>query len=139
MRVSSNYKFVILQLRLTDLCISLVMLFLVLIVIGLFFGVFPFFLVVFLLQAEEAELQKKAKEEEDKLKKLQSLFDGCRFFLSREVPREALTFVLRSFGGVVSWEETGSAGAPYPESDETITHEVVDRPTLSHRYLSRSV
>ena len=89
------------------------------------------------LQPEEAELQKKTKEEEEKLKKFQSLFEGCRFFLAREVPRESLTFVIRSFGGVVSWEETGSAGAPYPESDETITHQVVDRPSLSHRYLSR--
>ena len=91
------------------------------------------------LQPEEAELQKKAKEEEAKLKRLQGLFDGCRFFLAREVPREALTFVIRSFGGVVSWEESGAAGARYPESDNSITHQIVDRPTLSHRYLSRWV
>ena len=89
------------------------------------------------MQPEEAELQKKAKEEETKLKKLQGLFSGCRFFLAREVPREALTFVIRSFGGVVSWEESGAAGARYPESDENITHQVVDRPALTHRYLSR--
>ena len=90
-------------------------------------------------QPEEAELQKAAKEEDAKLKKLQSLFEGCCFFLAREVPREALTFVIRSFGGVVSWEESGASGAPFPESDESITHQVVDRPTLSHRYLSRLV
>ena len=90
-------------------------------------------------QPEEAELQKMAKEEEAKLKRLQSLFEGRRFFLSREVPREALTFVIRSFGGAVSWEESGSPGAPFPESDESITHQVVDRLALSHRYLSRLV
>ena len=85
------------------------------------------------------ELQKKAKEEEARLKELQGLFSGCRFFLSREVPREALTFVIRSFGGVVSWEESGAAGARYPECDEGITHQVVDRPSVTHRYLSRLV
>ena len=91
------------------------------------------------IQPEEAELQKKAKEEEAKLKKLQGLFSGCRFFLAREVPREALMFVIRSFGGVISWEESGTAGARYPESDENITHLVVDRPAVTHRYLSRLV
>ena len=91
------------------------------------------------LQPEEVELQKKAKEEEARLRGLQGLFNGCQFFLSREVPREALTFVIRSFGGVVSWEESGAAGARYPESDEGITHQIVDRPSVMHRYLSRLV
>ena len=93
----------------------------------------------FYFKPEEAELEKKAKDEEARLKRLQGLFEGCRFFLAREVPREALTFVVRSFGGVVSWEESGASGAPYPASDESITHHVVDRPTISHRYLSRLV
>ena len=91
------------------------------------------------MQPEEAELQKKAKEEEARLKRLQGLFNGCQFFLSREVPREALTFVIRSFGGAVSWEESGAAGVRYPESDEGITHQIVDRPSVMHRYLSRLV
>lgn len=34
----------------------------------------------------------KAQQDEDKLKKL---FEGLRFFLNREVPRESLAFVLR--------------------------------------------
>jgi pescadillo protein len=75
--------------------------------------------------------------EEEKLSQLKVLFKRCRFFLSRETPREALTFVIRSFGGVVSWDEDSAPGATYPESDESITHEVVDRPAQSHRFLSR--
>ena len=39
---------------------------------------------------------KKPKIEQAKLKKLQQLFKGCKFFLNREVPRESLTFIIRS-------------------------------------------
>ncbi|KAJ3634468.1 hypothetical protein Zmor_016464 [Zophobas morio] len=58
----------------------------------------------------------------------QKLFSGCTFFLGREVPRESLEFVIRSCGGVVSWE-----GLTYDEADPSITHHVVDRPTLAKR------
>ncbi len=87
-------------------------------------------------QPEAEAIHKKAAQEEGKKAKLKQLFEGCRFFLSREVPREALTFIIRCFGGVVSWE--GSATwSTYSESDMDITHQVVDRPAQSHRYLSR--
>ena len=71
------------------------------------------------------------------MERLKRLFEGCRFFLAREVPREALTFVIRSFGGLVSWEATDAPGASYPEADEAITHQVVDRPVQAHHFLSR--
>lgn len=50
-----------------------------------------------------AELAAKtgANAEADKFSKL---FDGLYFFLSREVPRYTLEFVIRSFGGQVSWQ-----------------------------------
>ncbi len=89
-------------------------------------------------QPEEEAIHKKAAEEEKKKTKLKELFKDCRFFLSREVPREALTFIIRCFGGVVSWDES-VAGSTYPETNMDITHQVVDRPTQSHRYLSRYV
>lgn len=38
------------------------------------------------------EVREKAQHEEDKHKKL---FEGLKFFLNREVPRESLAFVLR--------------------------------------------
>ena len=41
-------------------------------------------------------MRSAARREEQKLTRLKTLFDGCRFFLSREVPREALTFIIRS-------------------------------------------
>ncbi|KAK9916335.1 hypothetical protein WJX75_001357 [Coccomyxa subellipsoidea] len=63
-----------------------------------------------------------------------ALFRGLVFFLGREVPREALLLVIRSFGGTVGWQGEGS---PIEESDESITHQVVDRPTQGHRFLSR--
>lgn len=63
-----------------------------------------------------------------------ALFRGMVFFLSREVPREPLLLVLRAFGGVVAWSGEGS---PYEECNEMITHQIVDRPTQGHKFLSR--
>lgn len=51
-----------------------------------------------------------------------SLFRGCVFFLSREVPREPLMFVVRAFGGAVAWDGEGS---PFTEASEAITHQVI--------------
>jgi pescadillo protein len=53
------------------------------------------------------------------------LFRGCVFFLGRETPRDALSFLIRACGGVVAWDGAGSAHA---EDDAAITHQVVDRP-----------
>ncbi|KAL4458050.1 hypothetical protein ABPG75_012915 [Micractinium tetrahymenae] len=63
-----------------------------------------------------------------------ALFKGLVFFLGREVPREQLLLVIRSFGGEAGWDGEGS---PIQEGDERITHQVVDRPTQGHRFLSR--
>jgi len=60
------------------------------------------------------------------------LFSGLSFFLSREVPRESLEFVILAFGGKVTCEETVEA-----EGDETITHQIMDRPSQRHQYLYR--
>ena len=43
----------------------------------------------------------------------------------------------RSFGGCVSWESHDAAGATYDEQDDTITHQIVDRPSQRHVILSR--
>ena len=42
-------------------------------------------------------------------------------FFYVQVPRESLLFVIPAFGGVVSWE---GEGAPFNESDQSITHQV---------------
>lgn len=68
---------------------------------------------------------------------LERLFKGLKFFLNREVPRESLTFVIRSFGGEVSWDESQFPGATFPENDPSITHQIVDRDTLSERHVDR--
>lgn len=46
-----------------------------------------------------------------------------------------VSVLCRSFGGTVAWEGEGS---PYSEADDVITHQVVDRPTQGHRFLSRN-
>ncbi|CAI9111476.1 OLC1v1011704C1 [Oldenlandia corymbosa var. corymbosa] len=66
--------------------------------------------------------------------KCRNLFKNKKFFLSREVPRESLLFVIPAFGGTVSWE---GEGAPFGESDQSITYQIVDRPTQKRKFLSR--
>ncbi|CAM0949343.1 unnamed protein product [Alopecurus aequalis] len=72
--------------------------------------------------------------EENSAKKCRNLFKSLKFYLSREVPRESLLFIIPAFGGTVSWEGEGS---PFDETDEDISHQIVDRPTQSHVFLSR--
>ncbi|GKV07777.1 hypothetical protein SLEP1_g19499 [Rubroshorea leprosula] len=73
-------------------------------------------------------------EEDEDTRECKKLFQNMKFFLGREVPRESLLFVIPAFGGVVSWE---GDGAPFKEADSSITHQIVDRPTQGHMYLSR--
>ncbi|KAG0169264.1 mRNA-binding ribosome synthesis protein [Apophysomyces sp. BC1034] len=81
---------------------------------------------------------RKIQEASNEVSNLQNLFSKCVFYLSRETPRYALEFMIRSCGGQVSWDATVGANPPYPESDERITHQICDRPTVSNRVLSRS-
>ncbi|KAI4385532.1 hypothetical protein MLD38_003546 [Melastoma candidum] len=74
------------------------------------------------------------EEEDQDTKECKKLFEGMKFFLSREVPRESLLFVIPAFGGTVSWE---GQGAPFAEADQSISHQIVDRPTQGHMFLSR--
>ena len=56
---------------------------------------------------------------------------GMVFFLGREVPREQLLVVIRSFGGVVGW--TGEE-SPILDTDERITHQVrAQQPACSRK------
>lgn len=73
-------------------------------------------------------------EDDEETKECKTLFKDMKFFLSREVPRESLLFVIPAFGGVVSWE---GEGAPFKETDQGITYQIVDRPTQGHKFFSR--
>ncbi|KYQ55688.1 Pescadillo like protein, partial [Trachymyrmex zeteki] len=78
-----------------------------------------------------------AKAEAEKIGKLKNLFKGIKIFINREVPREPLVFILRCFGGEVSWDKLLFVGATFDENDETITHQIVDRPSMIKQYISR--
>ena len=39
----------------------------------------------------------------------------------------------------MSWHETMAVGSSYLETDETITHQIVDRPNMEKQFLSRWV
>lgn len=45
----------------------------------------------------------------------------------------------RSLSGEVSWDKILFAGASFDETDETITHQIVDRPSFKVKYISRLV
>ncbi|XP_065192646.1 pescadillo homolog [Sycon ciliatum] len=89
------------------------------------------------LNADEQAQRDATRKQEEEVEKARGLFSHCRFFLGREVPREPLVFIIRCFGGTVSWSSTQAAGATYQEDDDTVTHHIVDRPKQMHRYLSR--
>ncbi|EEB05858.1 pescadillo-family BRCT domain-containing protein [Schizosaccharomyces japonicus yFS275] len=65
------------------------------------------------------------------------LFSPFTFFLSREVPRYSLEFLIRAFGGKVGWDPVLGAGSPFSEDDTVITHHISDRPRLRSKYEGR--
>lgn len=85
----------------------------------------------------DATKLEEVRLEAEKVKKLKTLFKGLKVFLNREVPREPLVFILRCFGAEVSWDKLLFVGATFDENDETITHHIVDRPSMSKQYISR--
>ncbi|XP_070760481.1 pescadillo isoform X2 [Enoplosus armatus] len=100
--------------------------------------------VVSTAEEEEAELDHfpvdgmEAREKEQKQQEAQKkLFEGLKFFLNREAPRESLAFLIRCFGGEVSWDKSVCIGSTYELTDETITHQIVDRPNIDKQYINR--
>lgn len=86
---------------------------------------------------EDPEQVKEMRKEAESLKNLKTLFKGMKVFLNREVPREPLVFMIRCFGGEVSWDKLLFVGATFDEDDESITHQIVDRPSMTKQYISR--
>ena len=91
----------------------------------------------FILQTEGDDKLDEAKREAEAIERLKTLFKGLKFFISREVPRESVVFVIRACDGEASWDSSIFAGATYDETDESITHQIVDRPSVEKQYLSR--
>ncbi|KAI0361729.1 hypothetical protein OH77DRAFT_1390902 [Trametes cingulata] len=58
------------------------------------------------------------------------LFAPYTFWLSRETSRPIFEFIVRSFGGRIGWPATSGSGSPFDESDESITHVIIDRPLV---------
>ncbi|XP_076845912.1 pescadillo [Brachyhypopomus gauderio] len=85
---------------------------------------------------DQEKLEERVKIQQDQ-DRHQKLFEGLKVFLNREVPRESLAFVLRCFGAQVSWDASLCIGSTYDVTDETITHQVVDRPSLEKQYINR--
>jgi pescadillo protein len=61
-----------------------------------------------------------------------ALFAPYTFFLSRETSRPIFEFIVRSFGGRIGWPASSGSGSPFGETDDSITHVIIDRPLLQH-------
>lgn len=88
-------------------------------------------------QDADPSAQEDAKKEAEKMKVLRTLFKDLKIYINREVPREPLVFIIRCFGGEVSWDKLLFVGSSFDESDEAITHHIIDRPSVDKEYLSR--
>ncbi|KAI8048531.1 Pescadillo N-terminus-domain-containing protein [Syncephalis plumigaleata] len=66
------------------------------------------------------------------------LFAKCIFYLSREVPRNTMEFVIRSCGGQVGWDPILGAGSHINENDDRVTHHISDRPNPDRSFYGRS-
>jgi pescadillo protein len=66
------------------------------------------------------------------------LFAKCIFYLSREVPRNSMEFVIRSCGGQVGWDPILGAGSHINENNDRITHHISDRPNPDRSFYGRS-
>ncbi|KAJ3306462.1 mRNA-binding ribosome synthesis protein nop7 [Kappamyces sp. JEL0829] len=67
----------------------------------------------------------------DTSNKSKRLFSEAVFFISREVPRYSVEFIIKAGGGKCGWDETAGAGSPYTVDDKRITHHITDRPSLA--------
>ncbi|XP_041855754.1 pescadillo [Melanotaenia boesemani] len=88
-------------------------------------------------EGEDMEKMEARETEHKQLEAQKKVFEGLKFFLNREVPRESLAFVIRCFGGMVSWDKSVCIGSTYDVTDETITHQIVDRPNVDKQYINR--
>ncbi|KAK0562910.1 mRNA-binding ribosome synthesis protein nop7 [Tilletia horrida] len=86
----------------------------------------------FVAQPSSKDAADKSDSEPKQSTDTSQLFAPFRFFLSREVPRSMLEFILRAFGtkaNAIGWDATSSgAGAAFGENDDRITHVIIDRP-----------
>lgn len=86
----------------------------------------------------DTEKIQKLRDESNSINRLKNLFKGLHIFINREVPREPLVFIIRCFGGKVSWDKSIFIGATFDEDDECITHQIIDRPMVTDKkYMSR--
>uniref|UniRef100_A0A3B4UIK2 Pescadillo homolog n=1 Tax=Seriola dumerili TaxID=41447 RepID=A0A3B4UIK2_SERDU len=91
----------------------------------------------FPIEGEDIEKMEAREKEHTQQEAQKKLFEGLKFYLNREVPRESLAFIIRCFGGEVSWDKSVCIGSTYEVTDETITHQIVDRPNIDKQHINR--
>ncbi|PVU97502.1 hypothetical protein BB561_000502 [Smittium simulii] len=89
-------------------------------------------------QSEQVDYANNDENDDSETIKGNNLFKNFTFYLSREVPRYSLEFVIRSAGGKVCWDSyfNGESQPNVTEIDKRINIYVVDRPVASKRISS---
>lgn len=71
-------------------------------------------------------------------------FRNFTFFLGREVSRSSVAFAIQAMGGKCGWQElvdeegdAANKSSPFAEDDPSITHQIVDRPSLANMRADR--
>jgi pescadillo protein len=82
------------------------------------------------LEAIQNDDEESEEEEEEVEKQDPKLFQKCVFWISREVPRYSLEFVITAMGGQCGWDATSGSGSPFTIDSEKITHVITDRPNV---------
>ncbi len=82
------------------------------------------------------DLPNCAGEEDHSVISENLLFSNFKIFLSREVPRHSLSILVQNLGGQLGWECLDNS-SPFTEDDPSITHQIVDRPTLARMFADR--
>jgi pescadillo protein len=81
----------------------------------------------------ESEGEGEMDVDEESEKEEPRLFSKCYFWISREVPRYSVEFVIKSLGGQCGWDVSCGGGSPFDIDDSRITHVLTDRPTIVDR------
>ena len=98
---------------------------------------------------------KKIVEKKKKQKFYKNYFPNAKFLLVEKFREKCLHWLFGKFilidcnfivlyfisacGGNVSWDKTMCPGATYDVSDQSITHQIVDRPKLNDMIVNRYV
>jgi pescadillo protein len=81
-----------------------------------------------IVEEDNMDLDDDEEQEEEKPR----IFSKCVFWISREVPRYSLEFVIKAMGGQCGWDQSSGGGSLFDFEDSRITHVLTDRAAIQN-------